>query len=153
VVRGPQIMQGYWQRSDATAETIVDGWLHTGDIAKMDDEGYFYIVDRKKDMIICGGYNVYPRDIEEVLFEHPKIAEATAIGVPHPTRGEQVKVFVVLKLGESASADEIIAYCKDKLATYKLPTEVEFIDTLPKTNVGKVLKKDLRASEMAKRSH
>jgi len=152
VVRGPQVMQGYWQRPDATAETLVDGWLHTGDIATMDEDGYFYIVDRKKDMIICGGYNVYPRDIEEVLFEHPKIAEATAIGVPHPSRGEQVKVFIVLKTGESATEEEIIAHCKGKLATYKLPTEIEFIGELPKTNVGKVLKKDLRAEEMAKRS-
>jgi long-chain acyl-CoA synthetase len=151
VVRGPQVMQGYWQRPDATAETLVDGWLHTGDIATMDEDGYFYIVDRKKDMIISGGYNVYPRDIEEVLFEHPQIAEATAIGVPHPRRGEQVKVFIVLKEGEQASAEEIIEYCKGKLATYKLPTEVEFIDALPKTNVGKVLKKDLRAEELAKR--
>jgi long-chain acyl-CoA synthetase len=151
VVRGPQVMQGYWQRPDATAETLVDGWLHTGDIAKMDEDGYFYIVDRKKDMIICGGYNVYPRDIEEVLFEHPQIAEATAIGVPHPSRGEQVKVFVVLKMGEKATAEDIIGYCKDKLATYKLPTEIEFLEELPKTNVGKVLKKDLRAEELVKR--
>lgn len=151
VVRGPQVMQGYWQRPDATAETLIDGWLHTGDIAKMDEDGYFYIVDRKKDMIICGGYNVYPRDIEEVLFEHPQIAEATAIGVPHPSRGEQVKVFVVLKMGEKATAEDIIEYCKDKLATYKLPTEIEFMDELPKTNVGKVLKKDLRAEELVKR--
>nr|MDJ0990571.1 long-chain fatty acid--CoA ligase [Desulfobacterales bacterium] len=112
---------------------------------------YFFIVDRKKDMIISGGYNVYPRDIEEVLFEHPQVAEATAIGVPHPKRGEQVKVFVVLKAGETATPEEILEFCKDKLATYKLPTEVEFRDELPKTNVGKVLKKDLRAAELAKR--
>lgn len=151
VVRGPQVMQGYWQRPDATDETLVNGWLHTGDIAQMDEDGYFYIVDRKKDMIISGGYNVYPRDIEEVLFEHPKITEATAIGVPHPSRGEQVKVFAVLKEGETASAEEIIEFCKGKLATYKLPTEIEFINELPKTNVGKVLKKDLRADELAKR--
>ncbi len=151
VVRGPQVMQGYWQRPDATDETLVNGWLHTGDIAKMDEDGYFYIVDRKKDMIISGGYNVYPRDIEEVLFEHPQIAEATAIGVPHPSRGEQVKVFAVIKEGETASAEEIIEFCKGKLATYKLPTEIEFISELPKTNVGKVLKKDLRADELAKR--
>ena len=151
VVRGPQVMRGYWQREDATAETIIDGWLHTGDIAMMDAEGYFFIVDRKKDMIISGGYNVYPRDIEEVLFEHPKIAEATAIGVPHPKRGEQVKVFVVLKPGESATAEEILEFCQGKLATYKLPTELEFKAELPKTNVGKVLKKDLRAEELSKR--
>jgi long-chain acyl-CoA synthetase len=97
LVKGPQVMKGYWNRPDATAETITDGWLHTGDIAKMDEDGYFYIVDRKKDMIISGGFNVYPRDIEEVFFEHPKVMEATVIGIPHPKRGEAVKVFVVLK--------------------------------------------------------
>jgi len=150
LIKGPQVMKGYWGRPEATAETITDGWLHTGDIAKMDEEGYFYIVDRMKDMIISGGYNVYPRDIEEVFFEHPKVLEATAIGVPHPKRGEQVKVFVVLNEGETATGEELIAYCKGKLATYKLPTLIEFRDELPKTNVGKVLKKDLRAEELAK---
>ncbi len=144
LVKGPQVMKGYWNNPEATAETLTDGWLHTGDIAKMDDEGYFYIVDRKKDMIISGGYNVYPRDIEEVFFEHPKVVEAAAVGVPHPKRGEQVKVFVVLKEGETGTEEEFIAYCKDKLAAYKLPTMIEFRDELPKTNVGKVLKKDLR---------
>ena len=150
IVKGPQVMKGYWNRPDATAETITDGWLHTGDIAKMDEEGYFYIVDRKKDMIISGGYNVYPRDIEEVYFEHPKVMEATAIGVPHPKRGEAVKIFVVLKEGQTATAEEMLEYCQDKLAKFKWPTEVEFRDELPKTNVGKVLKKDLRAMEQQK---
>jgi len=150
LMKGPQVMKGYWQRPDATAETITDGWLHTGDIAKMDEEGYFYIVDRKKDMIISGGYNVYPRDIEEVYFEHPKVMEATAIGVPHPKRGEAVKVFIVLKEGQTATAEEMLAYCQGKLAKYKWPTQVEFRDELPKTNVGKVLKKDLRAMEQQK---
>ena len=150
LVKGPQVMKGYWNKPDATAETLTDGWLHTGDIAKMDEEGYFYIVDRKKDMIICGGYNVYPRDIEEVFFEHPKVVEAAAVGVPHPKRGEQVKVFVVLKEGETGTEEEFIEYCKDKLATYKLPTMIEFRKELPKTNVGKVLKKNLRAEEMEK---
>ena len=150
LIKGPQVMKGYWGRPDATAETITDGWLHTGDIAKMDEDGYFYIVDRMKDMIISGGYNVYPRDIEEVFFEHPKVQEATAIGVPHPKRGEQVKVFVVLNEGKTATEKEMIAYCKDKLATYKLPTMIEFRNELPKTNVGKVLKKDLRAEELVK---
>jgi len=150
LVRGPQVMQGYWNNPAATDETLTDEWLHTGDIAQMDADGYFFIVDRKKDMIISGGYNVYPRDIEEVFFEHPKVLEATAIGVPHPKRGEQVKVFVVLKEGETTTHEELIAYCKDKLATYKLPTMIEFIKELPKTNVGKVLKKDLRAQEMSK---
>jgi long-chain acyl-CoA synthetase len=151
LVKGPQVMKGYWNRPDATAETITDGWLHTGDIAKMDEDGYFYIVDRKKDMIISGGYNVYPRDIEEVFFEHPKVMEATVIGIPHPKRGEAVKVFVVLKEGQTATAEELLKYCEDKLAKYKWPTEIEFRKELPKTNVGKVLKKDLRAMEQQKK--
>ncbi len=144
LVKGPQVMKGYWNKPEATAETLTDGWLHTGDIGKMDEDGYFYIVDRKKDMIISGGYNVYPRDIEEVFFEHPKVMEAAAVGVPHPKRGEQVKVFVVLKEGETGTQEEFISYCKTKLAAYKLPTMIEFRKELPKTNVGKILKKDLR---------
>jgi long-chain acyl-CoA synthetase len=144
MVKGPQVMTGYWNKPDATAETLVDGWLHTGDIAQMDAEGYFYIVDRKKDMIISGGFNVYPRDIEEVFFEHPKVQEATAIGIPHPKRGEAVKVFIVLKEGTTATQEEMIAFCHEKLAKYKWPTEVEFRTELPKSNVGKVLKKELR---------
>lgn len=151
LIKGPQVMKGYWQRPEATAETLTDGWLHTGDIARMDDEGYFYIVDRKKDMIISGGYNVYPRDIEEVFFEHPKVQEATAIGVPHERRGEAVKVFVVCNEGESATKEELTEFCQGKLAKYKWPTEIEFREELPKTNVGKVLKKDLRKEELAKR--
>jgi long-chain acyl-CoA synthetase len=150
LIKGPQVMSGYWNKPDATAETLTDGWLHTGDIAQMDEEGYFYIVDRMKDMIISGGYNVYPRDIEEVFYEHPKVQEATAIGVPHESRGEQVKVFVVLNQGETSSQEELIEYCKEKLATYKLPTMIEFRDELPKTNVGKILKKELRAEELKK---
>ena len=144
IVKGPQVMKGYWNMPGETSETLADGWLHTGDIAKMDPEGYFYIVDRKKDMIISGGYNVYPRDVEEVFFEHPKVQEATAIGIPHPIRGESVKVFVVLKESETATMEELIEHCKKSLATYKLPTEIEFRKELPKTNVGKILKKNLR---------
>ena len=151
LVRGPQVMKGYLNRAEATAATLTDGWLHTGDIATMDDEGYFYIVDRKKDMIISGGYNIYPRDIEEIYFEHPKVLEATAIGVPHAKRGEAVKVFIVLKESETATEQEMIAYCEGKLAKYKWPTEIEFRGELPKTNVGKVLKKELRAEELKKR--
>jgi len=150
IIKGPQVMKGYWQMSEETAETLKDGWLYTGDIAKMDEEGYFFIVDRKKDMIISGGLNVYPRDIEEVFYEHPKVMEASAIGIPHPSRGEQVKVFVVLNEGETATEKELLEYCKDKLATFKLPTMIEFREELPKTNVGKILKKDLKAEEMAK---
>ena len=150
LIKGPQVMKGYWNNPIATAETLTDGWLHTGDIAEMDEDGYFAIVDRKKDMIISSGYNVYPRDIEEVFFENPKVLEACAIGMPHPTRGEQVKVFVVLKEGETSDQEEMIAYCKTKLAAYKIPTMIEFRDELPKSNVGKILKKDLRAEELAK---
>jgi len=151
LVRGPQVMKAYWNNPEETANALTDGWLHTGDIAKMDQEGYFYIVDRKKDVIISGGCNVYPRDIEEVFYENPKIQEACAIGIPHPTRGEAAKVFAVLKKGETATQEELIEYCTDKLAIYKLPTEIEFRNDLPKTNVGKILKKELRAEEMAKR--
>ncbi|KKK79699.1 hypothetical protein LCGC14_2830870, partial [marine sediment metagenome] len=127
------------------------GWLHTGDIAKMDEDGYFYIVDRIKDMIISGGYNVYPRDIDEVFYDHPKVQEACSIGIPHPTRGEAIKVFVVLKEGETATKEDFISYCETRLAKYKLPTEIEFRTDLPKTNVGKILRKELRAGEMEKR--
>ncbi|MGD2030420.1 MAG: long-chain fatty acid--CoA ligase [Desulfobacterales bacterium] len=150
LVRGPQVMKGYWNNPKETADTLTDGWLHTGDIAKMDEDGYFYIVDRKKDMIISGGCNVYPRHIEETLYENPKIKEVCAIGIPHPTRGEAIKVFAVLKKGETATQEELIEFCKDKLARYKLPTEIEFRNDLPKTNVGKILKKELRSENMAK---
>ncbi len=152
LIKGPQIMKGYLNRPDATADTVTAGWLHTGDIAMMDEEGYFFIVDRKKDMIISGGYNIYPRDVEEVYFEHPKVAEATAIGIPDAKRGENVKVFVVLKEGQKATTEEMIAYCEGKLAKYKWPTEIEFREELPKTNVGKILKKDLREEELKKRT-
>lgn len=152
LIKGPQIMKGYWNKPEETAETLTDDWLHTGDIAKMDKEGYFYIVDRIKDMIISSGYNVFPRDIDEVFYEHPKVMEACSIGIPHPTRGEAIKVFVVLKEGETVTQEELIEYCKDKLATYKLPKEIEFRKELPKTNVGKILRKELRAEEMTKKS-
>lgn len=149
-VRGPQVMEGYWNMPDETAAALRDGWLHTGDIATVDEDGYFYIVDRKKDMIISGGYNVYPRDIDEVLYEHPKIQEACAIGLPHPTRGEQIKAFVVLKEGESATEEEILGFCKERLAVFKLPTRIEFRTELPKTNVGKILRKELRTEALKK---
>ena len=151
LIRGPQVMKGYRNNPEETANALADEWLHTGDIAKMDEDGYFYVVDRKKDMIISGGCNVYPRHIEEVFYENSKIQEACAIGIPHPTRGESVKVFAVLKKGETATQEELIEFCTDKVARYKLPTEIEFRDDLPKTNVGKILKKDLREEEMNKR--
>jgi long-chain acyl-CoA synthetase len=151
IVKGPQIMLGYKGKPQETADTLKDGWVYTGDIATMDDDGYFYIVDRKKDMIISGGFNVYPRDIDEVYYLHPKVQEVCSIGIPDPKRGENVKLFVVLKEGETSTAEEMIEYGKTKLATYKLPTEVEFRKELPKSNVGKVLRKELRAEEMKKR--
>lgn len=148
VVKGPQVMKGYHNKPEATNETLVDGWLRTGDIARMDEDGYFYIVDRMKDMIISGGYNVYPRDIDEVLYEHPKVVEACSIGIPHQHRGEAIKAFVVLKENETATQEELISFCKEHLAKYKLPTEIEFRKELPKTNVGKILRKDLRNEEI-----
>jgi long-chain acyl-CoA synthetase len=151
LIRGPQVMKSYLKKPEETKYAIrKDGWLFTGDIAKMDEQGYFYIVDRKKDIILSGGYNVYPRDIEEVLFENPKVVEACAIGLPHQKRGEQVKVFIVLKEGQTATEKEIIDYCRGKMAAYKLPTMVEFRKELPKSNVGKVLRKELRTEEFAK---
>ena len=150
IIRGPQVTSGYYNMPDESAKTVRNGWLFTGDIGQMDEDGYFYIVDRKKDMIIAGGYNIYPRDIDEVLFEHPKIMEACAIGIPDTYRGETVKAFVVLKPGESMTSEDVIEYCKQKLAKYKVPTQVEFIETLPKSGVGKILRKELRAMELKK---
>ena len=151
-IRGPQVMKGYWNRPAETKTTLRNGWLYTGDIARMDEEGYFYIVDRKKDMIICGGYNVYPREIEEVLYLYPKIQEACVVGIPDSYRGETVKAFVVLRDGEKASPEEVIEFCRQKLARYKVPTVVEFRKELPKSHVGKVLRKILREEEERKKS-
>ncbi len=150
LIKGPQVTSGYYKMPDETDKTIKDGWLLTGDIGVMDEDGYFSIVDRKKDMIIAGGYNIYPRDIDEVLFEHPKILEACAIGIPDSYRGETVKAFVVLKPGEQMTSEEVIEYCKTKLAKYKVPTSVEFIASLPKSGVGKILRKELRSMELEK---
>jgi len=149
-VKGPQVMKGYINRPDETADVLKDGWLLTGDMATFDEEGYFTIVDRKKDMIITGGFNVYPREVDEVLFAHPKIKEACAIGVPDAHSGERVKAFVVLKDGQAATAEEIIDYCREKLVRYKVPKYVEFVDDLPKSAVGKILRKELRRMELAK---
>jgi long-chain acyl-CoA synthetase len=150
LVKGPQVTNGYYKMPEETAKTIKDGWLYTGDIGTMDTDGYFYIVDRKKDMVIAGGYNIYPREIDEVLFEHPKVLEACAVGIPDPYRGETIKAFVVLKPGETLTEEEVIKYCGEKLAKYKVPKKVEFMASLPKSGVGKVLRKELRAMEMAK---
>jgi len=149
-VKGPQVMIGYINRPDETAMTLKDGWLLSGDIAIFDEEGYFTIVDRKKDMIISGGFNIYPRDVDEVLFSHPKILEACAIGTPDAYSGERIKAFVVLKPGEMATESEIIEYCKQNLAKYKIPKYVEFVDSLPKSAIGKILRKELRRLESEK---
>ncbi len=150
MIRGPQVMKGYWNRPEATAATFKDDWFLTGDMGYMDEEGFFYIVDRKKDMIIAGGFNIYPREIEEVLYEHENIQEAVVIGVPDPYRGETVKAFVVLKDGKSLTEDELDKYCRAHLAAYKVPKLYEFRDELPKTLVGKILRRVLVDEEKAK---
>jgi long-chain acyl-CoA synthetase len=144
VVQGPQVMAGYWNRPDETALALRGGWIHTGDLARMDEDGYFYIVDRLKEMIICSGLKVYPREVEEVLYKHPKVLEAAVIGAPDAYRGETVKAIIVPRPGTTPTADEIKSFCAEHLAKYKVPTIVEFRDSLPKSIVGKVLKRDLR---------
>jgi long-chain acyl-CoA synthetase len=151
-VRGPQVMKGYWNRPEETAIALRDGWLYTGDVARMDEDGFFYIVQRKKDMIIVSGFNVYPNEIEDVLFTHPAILEAAVIGVPDQYRGEAVKAFITLKPGANATAEEVIEFCRASLAKYKVPTLVEFMPSLPKSAVGKVLRRELREMEAKKES-
>ena len=151
VIRGPQVMKGYWKQDDETAAVIRDGWLHTGDIARMDDEGYFYIVGRKKDLIIASGYNVYPDEIDDVLMRHPAVLESATIGVPDEKRGETVKSFVVLRPGASATERELIEHCRKELAAYKAPRQIEFRSELPKSTVLKVLRRELREQEMQRR--
>jgi long-chain acyl-CoA synthetase len=143
VIRGHNIMKGYWRRPDATAEAMRGGWFHSGDMARTDEDGYFYIVDRKKDLIIRGGYNVYPREVEEVLFEHPKIREAAVVGVPHDEWGEEIGAAVVLHEGEELSCEAISAYVKEQIAAYKYPRVVWFLDELPKGPTGKILKREI----------
>ncbi len=150
VVKGPQVMKGYWNRPEETSMVLRHGWLYTGDIARMDEEGYFFIVDRKKEMIIAGGYNIYPREVEEVLYEHEKVKEACCYGVSDEYRGETVKVAVVLKDGQTCTAEEITEYCKKKLAKYKVPKKIEFRQDLPKSPVGKVLRRVLVEEERKK---
>ena len=153
VVKGPNVMLGYWNRPEETAQTLKDGWLFTGDVARMDEEGFFYIVDRKKDMIIAGGYNIYPREVEEVIYQHPAVKEAAVVGVPDAYRGETVKAFVVLKEGYAGEVgeDELRAFAKERLAAYKVPKLWEFRDDLPKTAVGKILRRMLRKEEEEKK--
>jgi long-chain acyl-CoA synthetase len=143
VINGPMVMKGYHNMPTETANTVRDGWLYTGDIARMDEDGYFYIVDRKKELIKPGGYQVWPRDVEEVISENPKVLEVGVAGVPDAYRGETVKAWVVVKPGETLTEEDVTAWCKDRLAKYKVPTQVEFRDELPKTNVGKILRREL----------
>ncbi|WML40780.1 AMP-binding protein [Neobacillus sp. OS1-2] len=150
VIKGPQIMKGYWNRPEETREVLHDGWLYTGDLGYMNEEGYFYVVDRKKDMIIAGGYNIYPREIEEVLYEHPDVLEAVAAGIPDPYRGETVKAYIVLKEGSTVTGDEMNQYARKFLAAYKAPRLYEFRDELPKTAVGKILRRMLVEEEKRK---
>lgn len=150
VIQGPQVMEGYWRRPDETASALRNGWLYTGDLATMDEDGYFYIVDRKKDMVLVGGYNVYPREVDEVLLEHPKIVEAVTVGISDDVRGEVLKAYVVPCPGESLGKADIVAWCRSKLAAYKVPRLVEFREELPKTIVGKVLRRVLREEEERK---
>jgi len=151
ITKGPQIMAGYWNNPEETARALKKGWLYTGDIGYMDRDGYLFLLDRKKDMVLCSGFNVYPREIDEVLYTNPKIAEACVIGVPDEKRGETVKAYLVLKPGETLTAKEITDYCKERLAPYKVPKIVEFIEQLPRTLVGKPDRKTLRAIDEAKR--
>lgn len=149
VVLGPQVMQGYWQRPDETAKVMKDGWLRTGDIGLMNDDGYFTIVDRVKDVIIASGYKVFPRDVEEVIFQHPAVLEASVIGVPDPYRGETVRAYIVLKPGHHATAEELTEFCKERLAIYKIPKQFVFRDELPKSLIGKVVRRVLREEAIA----
>ncbi len=149
-IKGPQVMKGYWNMPEETEDTLKDGWLSTGDIALMDEEGYFYIVDRKKDMIISSGFNIFPREIDDELYRHPKVKEVCTIGVPHEYRGETIKTFIVLKEGEAATVEEFIEYCRESLAKYKVPKIIEFKKELPKSSTGKILRKELRRQEMEK---
>jgi long-chain acyl-CoA synthetase len=143
IIKGPQVMLGYWNRPEETANSIRDGWLYTGDVAKMDERGFFYIVDRKKDMVLVSGFNVYPNEVEEVLAAHPKVLEAAVIGVPDDASGEAVKAFVVKK-DESLTEDELREWCEKNLTGYKRPRHYSFEKELPKTNVGKILRRKLR---------
>ena len=150
ILRGPQVMKGYWKRPSDTQMVIKDGWLFTGDIAKMDEEGYFYILDRKKDMIIASGYNIYPREIEEIIYQHEEVEEAIVVGKPDSYRGETVKAFVKLKVGATITPEQLIEFTKQYLAPFKVPKEIEFLSELPKSSVGKLLRRMLRQEENEK---
>jgi acyl-CoA synthetase (AMP-forming)/AMP-acid ligase II len=144
VIKGPAVMKGYWNLPEETDQALKNGWLHTGDIGYVDEEGYFYITDRKKDLIIRGGENVSPREVEEVVCKHPKVVEAGCVGVKDRVYGEEIKAFVILKPGESCTEAEIIEHCKKSLPTFKMPKQVQFIQALPKNILGKTLRAELR---------
>jgi long-chain acyl-CoA synthetase len=148
VLKSPTLMLGYYNRPEATAEALVDGWLHTGDIGYFDEDGYFYITDRKKDLIITGGFNVFPREIDELIYQHPKVQEGICVGLPDPYKGERIKVYAVLKEGQTATPEEFIAYFRENLTPYKVPSEVEFRAELPKSAIGKILRRELREAEI-----
>ncbi|MNJ45606.1 Long-chain-fatty-acid--CoA ligase [compost metagenome] len=150
-VKGPQVMKGYWNKPEDTYKTLKEGWLLTGDLGRMDEDGFFYILDRRKDLIIAGGYNIYPREVEEVLFEHPDVAEAIVAGVFDPYRGETVKAYVVLRSGTIPDEESLKQWCKEKLAAYKVPKIYEFRESLPKTLAGKVLRRRLIEEESDER--
>jgi long-chain acyl-CoA synthetase len=144
VIKGPTVMKGYWNKPEETAEALRDGWLYTGDIGYMDEDGYLFLTERKKDLIIRGGENIYPKEVEDVLYKHPQVLEAAVVGVPDPTYGEEVKAFVVLKTPNSVSEQELIDFCKQYLPTYKRPKSIQFMESLPKSDVGKILRRELR---------
>jgi long-chain acyl-CoA synthetase len=151
---GPIVVPGYWQKPEETRHAIRDGWLYTGDVGKMDEDGWFYVVDRKKDLIVASGYKVWPRDVEDVVFQHPAVREVAVVGVPDPYRGETVKAFVALKEGKEGTVtpEEIIAFCKARMAAYKYPRQVEIVPEIPKTLTGKFLRRSLRETERSKAS-
>jgi long-chain acyl-CoA synthetase len=151
-VSGPQVMKGYWKRPEETATQFVGSFLRTGDVAVMDEQGFFYIVDRIKDLIICSGYNVYPRRVEEAIYEHPAVEEVTVIGVPDQYRGEAPKAFVKLKQGMTATKEDILQHLLPKLSRIELPSEIEFRDQLPKTMIGKLSKKELRQEQAQRKA-
>jgi long-chain acyl-CoA synthetase len=150
VLKSPTVMLGYYKNQEETQKTIVDGWLYTGDIGYADENGYFYITDRKKELIIVGGFNVFPREIDELIYKHPKVKEGISVGLPDPRKGERIKVYIILKEGETATPEEFIAYFKERLTPYKVPSEVEFRTELPKSMIGKILRRALREEEIQK---
>ncbi len=150
VLRSPTVMLGYYKNPEETRKTILDGWLYIGDIGYMDEDGYFYITDRKKDLIIVGGFNVFPREIDELIYQYPKVKEGICVGIPDLRKGERIKVYIVLKEGETATSEEFMAYFKERLSPYKVPSEVEFRTQLPKSMIGKILRRALREEEIRK---